>query len=394
MAPFPSASRSPVQDPEVRACLDGLTRAPLLSAADERRLGFEIDGVRRRLFHALVRRPAAALELLRQAREGASDEPDARRLASSTCDLVRSALARADELRGRPDAETLQVRIESLEALAAETMDRVDLRAYDAAAAVAAARAEAPDARLEELYRDFARAVGALALRNTRLAVSIAKRYEHRGLPLADLIQEGILGLLKAARRFEPSRNLRFSTSATWWVRQAVLRALDEKSRLVRIPGRALETLARVRQARTALEQRLGREPSAQEIAEESGVGFEKARHSLTLLAAPLSLDGPCGPAEAPRLGETLPDASSPSPTAATGPARLEEDLRWAMQPLTERERRVMARRFGIGRPGPETLENVGRAIGVTRERVRQIEAAALAKLRDRLRRLGWTAPA
>ena len=405
MIPFPYPSkRSTLDDPDLRSCIDSLTRAPLLSAAEEQRVAFVIDDVRRRLFAELVRCPAAALELLRQAREGGTHEPQARRLATSVCDLVRNGFASAADLRrdGAP-AE----RIDALRELAGEALDAVDLRAFEVAPAVAAARdvlrhPPGPGAiedvddykarvlRIEALHREYAKAVGALALRNTRLALSIARRYEHRGLPLADLIQEGILGLLKAARRFEPRRGLRFSTSATWWIRQAVLRALDEKSRLVRIPGRALEALGRVRAARTVLEQRLGREPSIDELAAESGVGFEKTRRSLTLLAPPLSLHGPAHPGDAPDLGETLSDGASPSPASATGEARLREDLGWAMEPLTARERQVMARRFGIGGAEPGTLDEIGRAIGLTRERVRQIETSALAKLRDRLRRLGW----
>lgn len=400
---FPS-HRSALEDPDLRACIDSLTRAPLLSAAEEQRVAFEIDDVRRRLFAALARCPAAALELLRQAREGGTHEPQARRLSTSVCERVRTSFSTASQLSldGGP-AE----RIEALRELAGEALDAVDLRAFEVAPAVAAAREilrhphpaaalegreayAARVSRIEGLHADYAQAVGALALRNTRLALSIARRYEHRGLPLADLVQEGILGLLKAARRFEPRRGLRFSTSATWWIRQAVLRALDEKSRLVRIPGRALEALGRVRAARTALEQRLGREPSVDELAAESGVGFEKTRHSLTLLSAPLSLHGPAHPGEARDLGETLADGASPSPSAAMGDARLREDLGWAMQPLTARERQVMARRFGIGGAEPGTLDEIGRAIGLTRERVRQIETHALAKLRDRLRRLGW----
>lgn len=218
------------------------------------------------------------------------------------------------------------------------------------------------------------RAAGRLALHNTRLAVSIAKRYVNRGLPLADLVQEAMLGLLKAAKRFEPRRGTRFSTAATWWIRQAVVLALQERGRLVRVPGRALLTLGRVRKVRSALEQELGREPSVEEIAAASGIGERKAKLLVQHLGAPRSIDA----ALAEGLG---------AEEAVEG---FPDDLRAAMEPLSEREREILSGRFGLSTREPDTLEDIGRRLGVTRERVRQIERRALDKLRSGLRKRGY----
>ncbi|HEX7901853.1 MAG TPA: sigma-70 family RNA polymerase sigma factor [Planctomycetota bacterium] len=311
------------------AALRDVTRAPLLSAAEENRVAMEIDDARRRLFEELLRCPPAAAELLRQRPAGA----DPRLL-----DLAK-AVERVDD---------------------PETRERVDV-----------------------LHAALTRAIGRLALHNTRLALSIAKRYLHRGLPLTDLVQEAFLGLLKAARRFEPRRGLKFSTSATWWIRQSVVLALQERGRLVRIPARALETLGRVRRVRATLEQALGREPSIEEIADGSGVSPVKARTLSAFQSAPLSLD--LRSDDDATLLETLRSAPEPEEVAP-----LRDDLRKAMEPLSERERIVMVRRYGMDGKAPETLERIGARVGLTRERVRQIERKAFEKLRFRMGDLGY----
>jgi RNA polymerase primary sigma factor len=237
---------------------------------------------------------------------------------------------------------------------------------------------DCPDGeRLRSLEADLDRAAGRLALHNTRLAVSIAKRYVNRGLPLTDLVQEALLGLLKAARRFEPRRGTRFSTAATWWIRQSVVLALQDKGRLIRVPGRALEALRRARRARAALEQTLGRAPSVEEIAAESGLETRKTATLIRLLESPRSLDAR---ADERSLGESL--------KAAEGAEdRLPEELRRELDSLDERERRILTRRYGLDGRDPATLEEIGRELKVTRERVRQIEKRGMEKLRDGLRR-------
>lgn len=235
--------------------------------------------------------------------------------------------------------------------------------------------------RLRSLEEDLDRAAGRLALHNTRLAVSIAKRYVNRGLPLIDLVQEALLGLLKAARRFEPRRGTRFSTAATWWIRQSVVLALQDKGRLIRVPGRALEALRRARRARAALEQSLGRDPSVEEIAAETGLAPRKTATLIRLLETPRSLDA-AGPDE-----RTLGDAAK-APTADDD--RLPEDLRKEIATLSERERQILVRRYGLDGRDPSTLEEIGRELKVTRERVRQIEKRGMDKLRASLRRRGY----
>lgn len=242
-------------------------------------------------------------------------------------------------------------------------------------------RARCPDGeRLRALETDLDRAAGRLALHNTRLAVSIAKRYVNRGLPLGDLVQEALVGLLKAARRFEPRRGTRFSTAATWWIRQSIVLALQDKGRLIRVPGRALEALRRARRARAALEQSLGRDPSVEEIAAESGLPSRKTATLIRLLEVPRSLDARVDDrslADGLKAAEAVDDF-------------LPEDLRREIDVLNERERRILVRRYGLDGRDPSTLEDIGRELRVTRERVRQLEKRGLAKLRESLRRRGY----
>jgi RNA polymerase primary sigma factor len=242
-------------------------------------------------------------------------------------------------------------------------------------------RARCPDGdRLRALETDLDRAAGRLALHNTRLAVSIAKRYVNRGLPLGDLVQEALLGLLKAARRFELRRGTRFSTAATWWIRQSIVLALQDKGRLIRVPGRALEALRRARRARAALEQSLGRDPSVEEIAAESGLPSRKTATLIRLLDVPRSLDARVDDRS---LGDGLKAAEAVDDL-------LPEDLRREIDALNERERRILVRRYGLDGRDPSTLEDIGRELRVTRERVRQLEKRGLDTLRESLRRRGY----
>jgi len=232
------------------------------------------------------------------------------------------------------------------------------------------------DARRRHRHRELEEAEGRLARANLRLVVSIAKRYRNRGLAFLDLIQEGNTGLLKAVVKFDPARGNRFSTFATWWIRQAITRAISDQSRTIRIPGHQYDALVRVRDASTRLYQITGHEPTVEEIARASHLSPAGAKRLLGLLRAPVSLD--CC------LEEGI---DAPPETEAMG-RFLREDVEEVLHRLEPREEEVLRRRFGIGREETGTLEDIGRALGLTRERIRQIEAIALRKLQFLTRRM------
>ncbi|MDY4041719.1 MAG: RNA polymerase sigma factor RpoD [Collinsella sp.] len=271
--------------------------------------------------------------------------------------------------------------------------DEVDLAMKIEAGLEAADKLEAADAGELELSRSEMRrltrveqvgldAKQALISANLRLVVSIAKRYVGRGMLFLDLIQEGNLGLIRAVEKFDYEKGFKFSTYATWWIRQAITRAIADQARTIRIPVHMVETINKLMRVQRQLLQDLGRDPTPEEIGAEMDMSAERVREIQKISQEPVSLETPIGEEEDSQLGDFIEDAQAVVPPEAASFSMLQEQLTQVLDGLADRERKVIELRFGLADGHPRTLEEVGREFGVTRERIRQIESKTLAKLR------------
>jgi RNA polymerase primary sigma factor len=362
-------SASEAKDIRDLAYLTGRDR-PLLTRDDEVALGRRIEGGERALLEALLGAEAGRREL-----RAIADDLAGARVALE--DVVRNVehgrtAAQRRELLAALRAGSIEALVE--QRLHPSVLERLEAATSDPRALVSAARAR----------REIREAKRVLVESNLRLVMSFANRHKTKRLPFADLVQEGNLGLMRAVEKFDYRRGYRLSTYASWWIKQAIDRAVVDKAPTIRVPVHLVESRSQVVRARGELLRRGGEEPTAAEIADKSGLPLAKVELILGLAREPLSLDAPIREDNEGSISELVANDTSPMPDEEVERARLRASARELVRALPERERMVLTMRFGLGGAPERTLEDIGRELSLTRERIRQIEAAALALLRER----------
>jgi len=332
------------------------------------------EAARRRFVRILWRRRRRAARLLEELSLRTSKiQPLMKKLqhiSDKMAELERAVASGGDNGTPEEDLAMMKEEVEGLIDLVSETPEMLRKRVK----------------AIQKVFNDYEQAKRELSGGNLRLVVSIAKKYRNRGLSFLDIIQEGNTGLMRAVDKYEYRRGYKFSTYATWWIRQAITRAIADHARTIRIPVHMIETMSKLRNISKRLVQELGREPTIEEIAQQAGMTVSEARRVLKISRHPISLDRPVGESEDSYFGDFIEDETAESPVESAGTEMLKDRIEEVLKTLTYREREIIKLRYGIGDGYTYTLEEVGRIFKVTRERVRQVEAKAIRKLQHPVR--------